>query len=145
MATMISEVYQAFLKGGAPEPAAREAAEALSEENLSTKRDVDQAENRLSRKIDGVEKKLTTKIEGVEKELTAKIEGVREELTTKIDGVEKELTVKIEEVEKRLTGEINDIKRGMAVMRWMVGTCMAGIISLMAGMVVLLVRSFLLV
>ena len=123
MATMISEVYQAFLKGGAPEPAAREAAEALSEENLSTKRDVDQAENRLSRKIDGVEKKLTTKI----------------------DGVEKELTVKIEEVEKRLTGEINDIKRSMAVMRWMVGTCMAGIISLMAGMVVLLVRSFLLV
>ncbi len=112
MATMISEVYQAFLKGGAPEPAAREAAEALSEENLSTKRDVDQAENRLSRKIDGS----------------------KEELTAKIDGVEKELT-----------GEINDIKRSMAVMRWMLGTCIAGIISLMAGMAVLLVRSFLLV
>ena len=67
MATMISEVYQAFLKGGAPEPAAREAAEALSEENLSTKRDVDQAEKRLSRKIDGSKAELTGKIDGVEK------------------------------------------------------------------------------
>ncbi len=121
MATMISEVYQAFLKGGAPEPAAREAAEALSEENLSTKRDVDQAEKRLSRKIDGSKE-----------ELTGKIDAVREELTGKIDGVKEELT-----------GEINDIKRSMAVMKWMMGKCMAGIVSLMAGMIILLVRSFL--
>ena len=34
---MISEVYKAFLKGGIPEPEAREAAAALSAENLATR------------------------------------------------------------------------------------------------------------
>ena len=143
MATMISEVYQAFLKGGAPEPAAREAAEALSEENLSTKRDVDQAEKRLSRKIDGSKEELNAKIDAVREELTGKIDGVEKELNAKIDAVKEELTAKIDGVKEELTGEINDIKRSMAVMKWMMGTCMAGIVSLMAGMIILLVRSFL--
>ena len=40
MTTMISEVYKAFLKAGVPEQDAREAAEALSPENLATKNDI---------------------------------------------------------------------------------------------------------
>ncbi len=40
MTTMISEVYKAFLKAGVPEQDAREAAEALSAENLATKNDI---------------------------------------------------------------------------------------------------------
>ena len=54
MTTMISEVYNAFLKAGVPEQDAREAAEALSAENLATKNDVVEVRkdiNRLERDI----------------------------------------------------------------------------------------------
>ena len=59
MATMISEVYDAFRAGGTPEAQAREAAEALSAESLSTKGDIDAAKEKLSREIAGVEGKVT--------------------------------------------------------------------------------------
>ena len=55
MATMISEVYDAFRAAGTPEAQAREAAEALSAESLSTKGDIDAAKEKLSREIAGVE------------------------------------------------------------------------------------------
>ena len=50
MATMISEVYKAFIVAGVPEEDAREAAEALSAENLATKSDV----QRLETRVDGI-------------------------------------------------------------------------------------------
>ncbi len=40
MTTMISEVYEAFRVAGVPEDKARQAAEALSAENLATKADI---------------------------------------------------------------------------------------------------------
>ena len=54
MTTMISEVYRAFVKAGVPEQDAMEAAEALSAENLATKKDIDEARldiHRLDKKI----------------------------------------------------------------------------------------------
>ena len=54
MATMISEVYNAFLAGGTPEAEARKAAEALSSESLSTKDDIAEVKEELTRKIDGL-------------------------------------------------------------------------------------------
>ena len=51
---MISEVYRAFVKAGVPEQDAMEAAEALSAENLATKKDIDEARldiHRLDKKI----------------------------------------------------------------------------------------------
>lgn len=42
MTTMISEVYEAFRTAGVPDDKAREAAEALSSENLATKTDVNE-------------------------------------------------------------------------------------------------------
>ena len=43
MTTMISEVYRAFVKAGVPEQDAIEAAEALTAENLATKKDINEA------------------------------------------------------------------------------------------------------
>jgi hypothetical protein len=40
MGTMISEVYEAFVKAGCPEENARKAAEALSSVKLATKEDI---------------------------------------------------------------------------------------------------------
>jgi hypothetical protein len=47
MATMISEVYDAFRSAGVPEDKARAAAEALSEEQLPTKTDIAKLEKEL--------------------------------------------------------------------------------------------------
>ena len=48
MTTRISEVYSAFRKAGVPEDDARQAAEALSAENLATKADVVEIKRELS-------------------------------------------------------------------------------------------------
>ena len=66
MATMITEVYEAFRKVGIPDPEAKHAAEALSAENVSTKADINGAEKRLgeriSREVAALDDKLSEKI-----------------------------------------------------------------------------------
>jgi hypothetical protein len=47
MATMISELYDAFRSAGVPEDKARAAAEALSEEQIATKTDIAKLEKEL--------------------------------------------------------------------------------------------------
>ena len=97
MATMITEVYEAFRKVGIPDPEAKHAAEALLAENVSTKADINGAEKSLMAYINEVEKRLS----------------------------------------ERISREITDVKasiakqdREMAVMKWMIATAIAGILSL---------------
>ena len=80
MATMISEVYNAFLAGGTPEAEARKAAEALSSENLSTKGDIAEVKEELTGRIAAVEQKLTRDIAAVEERLNHKIDGLRSDI-----------------------------------------------------------------
>ena len=108
MTIMISEVYNAFLKAGTPETEARKAAEALSAENLSTKDGVADSEKKLGDKINDVEKKLSREINDVEKKLSREIN----------------------DVEKRLTGRIGRVEHEVAVMKWMTGVTLAGVISI---------------
>ena len=121
MATMISEVYNAFRAGGTPEAQAREAAEALSAESLSTKGDIDAAKGELNRKIDAVKEELNLKIDAVKEELNRKIDAVKEELNLKIDAVEEKLSREIAGVE----GEVARLARDMAVMKWMMALVLA--------------------
>ena len=54
MTTMIAEVYRAFVKAGVPEQDAMAAAEAITAENLATKKDIDEARldiHRLDKKM----------------------------------------------------------------------------------------------
>ena len=122
MATMITEVYDAFLAGGAPEAKARKAAEALSSESLSTKGDIVKTEGRLARDIAevregladnivSVEQKLTRDIAAAEERLNQKIAEVREELSGEIAAVREELSGKIATVEQRLNHKIDNLKR----------------------------------
>ncbi len=55
MATMISEVYQAFITAGVPHDQARQAAEASSSENLATKADI----QLLDKRVDDVQAQLS--------------------------------------------------------------------------------------
>ena len=47
MTTMISELYEALVDAGATEQKAKEAAEALSAENLATKKDIDEVRGHI--------------------------------------------------------------------------------------------------
>jgi hypothetical protein len=58
MATMISEVYEAFRSVGVSEDKARAAAEARSEEQLATKADISRLEQVLKADINRLEKEL---------------------------------------------------------------------------------------
>ena len=49
MTTMISELYEALINAGATEEKAREAAVALSAENLATKKDIDEVRGHIHR------------------------------------------------------------------------------------------------
>ena len=49
MTTMISELYEALVDAGASEEKAKEAAEALSAENLATKKDIDEVRGHIHR------------------------------------------------------------------------------------------------
>ena len=51
MTTMIAELYEALIDAGASEGKAKEAAQVLSTENLATKSDIAELDQRLSPKI----------------------------------------------------------------------------------------------
>ena len=51
MTTMIAELYEALVDAGASEGKAKEAAQVLSTENLATKNDITELDQRLSPKI----------------------------------------------------------------------------------------------
>ena len=104
MATMITEVYEAFRKVGIPNPEAKQAAEALSAENVSTKADINAAEERLRRYIDKSKEELNGRITALDDKLSREIAGVKASIAKQ--------------------------DREMAVMKWMIATAIAGILSL---------------
>ena len=95
MTTMISEVYSAFRTAGVPEQDARKAAEALSSENLATKKDITE----------------------VKQDITE----LKQELTNNITEVDQRLTGNITEVRT----DIAQLQREMAVVKWMLGIVIA--------------------
>ncbi len=113
MATMITEVYEAFRKVGIPDPEAKHAAEALSAENVSTKADINGAEKRLMAYINEVEKRLG---ERISREVAA--------------------------LDDKLSPKIVKLERDMAVMKWMMATTIAGILSLIAGVASIAIKLF---
>ena len=69
MTTMISELYEALINAGATEEKAREAAEALSAENLNSKDAIAEVKAELAGDIAGLDQKLSGEIAGVKKDL----------------------------------------------------------------------------
>ncbi len=119
MATMITEVYEAFRKVGIPNPEAKQAAEALSAENVSTKADINAAEERLRRYIDKSKEELNGRITDLDNKLSDRITALDEKLSEKIS---REIA--------GVKASIAKQDREMAVMKWMIATAIAGILSL---------------
>ena len=70
MTTMISELYEALINAGATEEKAREAAVALSAENLNSKDTIAEVKAELAGDIAALDEKLSGEIAGVKKDLT---------------------------------------------------------------------------
>ena len=138
MTTMISEAYRAFKTAGVPEQQARQAAEALSAENLATrniiaedKRELGEFRQEVTAEINGVRLEIAGLREEVTREIAGvrlEIAGVRKEMTSEIAGVRleiaglrKEMTSEIAGVRLEMTRETGEVKRGMGVMQWMLG------------------------
>lgn len=106
--------YMRELKdAGVPDQQASIHAEKLAEfmeNNLTTKEDLKNTEQRLDGKIEDVEQRLNTKIDGVEQRFEAKIDGVEQRLNAKIDGVEQRLDAKIDSVANHLEGKIENVR-----------------------------------
>ena len=120
MTTMISELYEALINAGATEEKAREAAVALSAENLNSKDNVAE----------------------VKAELADDIAGLDEKLSARITALDEKLSGKIAELDQRLSGRIAELDKKMAVMQWMVGAALAGIAAILASVVPILVKLF---
>ena len=73
MTTMISELYEALVDAGATEEKAREAAVALSAENLNSKDTIAEVKAELAGDIAGLDQKLSGKITELDQRLSGKI------------------------------------------------------------------------
>ena len=73
MTTMISELYEALVDAGATEEKAREAAQALSAENLNSKDTIAKVKAELAGDIAALDEKLSGKITELDQRLSGKI------------------------------------------------------------------------
>ena len=116
MTTMISELYEALINAGATEEKAREAAVALSAENLNSKDTMAEVKAELAGDIAGLDQKLSGKITELDQRLSGEIAGVKKDLAA--------------------------LDKKMAVMQWMLGTTLAGVAAILASVVPILVKLF---
>ena len=128
MTTVISEVYSAFKTAGVPEQEAQQAAEAMSAENLATRKSFAEDKRELSNGIASAEQRLSGEIAAVRQEVVAveqklsdKIAAVRQEvatveqkLTHKIAAVEQKLSDKIAAVEQKLSDKIAAVRQELS-------------------------------
>ena len=131
MATMITEVYEAFRKVGIPDSEAKRAAEALSAENVSTKADINGAEKRLGERI------------------SQEVAALDDKLSLRINNLDEKLSDRMTALDEKFSRELADVKasiakqdRKMAVMQWMMGTTIAGILLLIGGAVSIAINIF---
>jgi hypothetical protein len=106
MATMISEVYDAFRSAGVPEDKARAAAEALSADQLATKADIARLERVTTSEI-------------------AKLERVTMSEITKLERI---TTGELAKLELATTGQIAKVEKEIVVIKWMLGLVIVAVV-----------------
>ena len=64
------------------------------------------------------------------------------ELDTKLSGQIAKLDTKLSELDQRLSPKVVKLERDMAVMKWMLGTTMAGVAFILAAVVSMVIKIF---
>ena len=116
--------------------------EAISNNQIATRQDLNIQELKLTKEIKEVELKLTKEIEQVRSDLTKEIEQVRADLTKEIEQVRSDLTKEIEQVRfdlrleiEKVRVEIQEVKS--SILKWLIGlliTQTITIIGVIAGL-----------
>ena len=101
---MISELYEALINAGATEEKAREAAQALSAENLNSKDTIAEVKAELAGDIAGLDEKLSGKITELDQRLSGEIAETRK--------------------------DIHKLQLDVAVLKWMVGATLTGVAAI---------------
>ena len=104
MTTMISELYEALINAGATEEKAREAAVALSAENLNSKDTIAEVKAELAGDIAELDQKLSGKITALDEKLSGEIAETRQ--------------------------DIHKLQLDVAVLRWMMGATLTGVAAI---------------
>ena len=112
---MISELYEALINAGATEEKAKEAAEALSAENLNSKDTIAEVKAELAGDIAGLDQKLSARITALDEKLSGKITELDQRLSGEIAGVKRDLA---------------ELDKKMAVMQWMMGATLTGVAAI---------------
>ena len=128
---MISELYEALVDAGASEKKAKEAAEVLSTENLSTKGDLIAVKEELAGRITELDQRLSGRITELDQRLGGRITALGEKLGGRIT-----------ELDQRLGARISKLERDMAVVKWMIGATLTGIAVLVGGVASILIKLF---
>ncbi len=105
--------------------------EAINNNQLATRQDLNVQELKLTKEIKEVELKLTKEIEQVRADLTKEIEQVRADLTKEIEKVRAELRLEIEKVRV----EMQQVKT--SILKWLIGLLLTQtitIIGVIAGL-----------
>ena len=131
MATMISEVYDAFRSAGVPEDKARAAAEALSEDQLATKADIARLERVTTGEIARLGQVTTGEIARLERVTTGEIAKQRQETASDIAKLREVTIADIAKLRESTTA----VEKEIVVMKWMFGLVIVAV-------VVPLVKSF---
>ena len=132
MSTMISEVYTAFKSAGVTEQEARQAAEALSAENLATRNIIAEDKRDLIASITALRQEIAGQIDRV----WQAISGIRQELSDvrqENSSTRQDLSSEIASVRKDLSGEIASVRQEVAVVKRELGEFRQEITTEVAG------------
>ncbi len=103
--------------------------EAINNNQIATRQDLNVQELKLTKEIKEVELRLTKEIERVRADLTKEIEQVRADLTKEIEQVRGELRLEIEKVRV----ELHQVKA--SILKWLIGLLLAQTVTIIGVIV----------
>ena len=109
MSTMISEVYEAFIKSGCPDNLAKEAAIALSKE---TKLDKQEIKENFSDDLQEIKENFSDDLQ---------------EIKFRIEKVEKDIQ-KVEKDIQKLDKELAILRKDLSMIKWMLGIIILAVV-----------------
>ena len=128
MATMISEVYDAFRSVGIAEDKARAAAEALSEDQLATKADIVKLEKVTTAEIARLEAATKADIIKLEKVTTGEIARLEAATKSDIGRLEASTKADIGRLEAGTKADIARVEKELVVIKWMLGLVIVAVV-----------------
>ena len=128
MATMISEVYEAFRSAGVPDDKARAAAEALSADHLATQSDIAKLERVTVSEIARLEAATRSDVAKLERVTVSEIARLEAATRADINKLQLETTSEFARLEAGGRADSTRLERELVVIKWMLGLVIVAIV-----------------